>query len=614
MNTAMQIMSAQHQLVLAISGESDLYEVSHQFLRACSSLLDSTNSHIFIFRDKNNNPTYQPQQNAVTQLTHYLSLPIQKHGTPWSESQSLTDIVHRFYLTNSINQMVTIEEHFYHCFKIGNFGVLIIECIQPLTQVLQDALTPVLQKLTTSCISSMIHQTLLLEIKTRKAVEEKQRYQASHDHLTGLCNRIELQHRLSGALSCCTGSTKRGALLLIDLVNFKNINDVMGHHVGDKVLCQIAARLREQVKNSDTVARFGGDEFIILLTNLPSDNNAAELIISRMNHAIINTIEAPLEVSEGTFSLSCFIGYETFHDTDTTVHDIIKNANIAMYEAIRVGGDKALAYHSKMSDLLNKRITYTAEIKNALINKEFELHYQPQFDHIGNMIGAEALLRWNNPLRGYESPALYIPIAEESDLILQIGDFVLIQACEDIHQLEQMQLPDSFKQISVNVSAKQLARTDFVDIVIAAIKHSKIDPARLKIEITESIMMGDIELSISYLERLRQFGVQCAIDDFGTGYSSLAYLRRLPASLLKIDRVFVTDIHEDEGNNAIASMIIGLGKRLKMQVIAEGVENQQELDCLIALGCYQYQGYYFSRPLPFSKLAATINEPPEFKR
>jgi len=614
MNTAMQIMSAQHQLVLAISDGTDLKEMLHHFLRECCSLLGSTNSHIFIFQDKNNNPIYQLQHHTEAQLTHYLSLPIQKHGALWSENKPLASIVQQFYLSNSSHQAITFEGNIYHCFKVGDFGVLTIESIQPLEQALQNALIPVLQKLATSCISSMVHQALLLEIKTRKSVEEKKRYQASHDHLTGLCNRIELQHRLSVALTCCAENDNKGCLLLIDLVRFKNINDVMGHHVGDKVLCQIAARLEELTKSTDTVARFGGDEFIVLLTNLPSDDNKAQLLINTMVSAIIASIETPLEVSEGTFSLSCFIGYETFHNVDKTVHDIIKHANIAMYEAIKIGADKALAYHGNMSDLLNKRIAYTAEIKDALINREFELHYQPQFDHLGNMIGAEALLRWNNPLRGYESPALYIPIAEESDLILQIGDFVLTQACEDIQQLEQMQLPNSFKQISVNVSAKQLARTDFVDIVIAAIEHSKIDPARLKIEITESIMMGDIELSISYLEKLRQYGVQCAIDDFGTGYSSLAYLRRLPASLLKIDRVFVTDIHEDQGNHAIASMIIGLGKRLKMQVIAEGVENQQELDCLIALGCYQYQGYYFSRPLSFNKLIAAINMPPDFKR
>jgi len=614
MNTAMQIMSAQHQLVLAISDDLDIKKVLHNFLRACSILLSSTNNHIFILQDATGTPTYQTQQNSSAQLTHYLSLPMQKQGVPWREAAALANIITTFHRSSKSHQTIHFNSALYHCFKVGDFAVLTIERSQPLDQLLQQALLPVLQKLATSCISAMVHQALLLEIQTRKMVEDKQRYQAAHDHLTGLCNRSELQRRLHEALTCCHRGDNQGALLLIDLVHFKNINDAMGHHVGDKVLRQIATRLNNLVKSTDTVARFGGDEFIVLLTNLPSDELQAQQHIDTMNNAMIETIERAVETSEGTFSLSCFIGYETFHDAGKTDNDIIRHANIAMYEAIRVAEDKAIAYQQHMSERVNNRINYMVEMKHALINKEFELHYQPQFDHLGNMIGAEALLRWNNPLRGYESPALYIPIAEESDLILQIGNFVLTQACADIHRLGKMTLPHAFHQISVNVSAKQLARLDFVDTVIATIERYKIPPARLKIEITESIMMGDIELSISYLEKLRQYGVQCAIDDFGTGYSSLAYLRRLPASLLKIDRIFVTDIHKDSGNNAIASMIIGLGKRLNMQVIAEGVENQQELDCLIALGCYQYQGYYFSRPLPFNELVTAINTPPDFKR
>jgi len=606
MNTAMQIMSAQHQLVLAILEGTELSEMLHHFLQVSSARLNATNSHIFIFQDADHNPTYQPQKKNDDQLAHYLSLPIQKNGIPWSESQTLTNIIQQFYLTNLANQVIEFESSLYHCFKISDFGVLTIQRIQPLEREIQRALAPVLEKLAASCISSMVHQTLRQEIKTRQDIEQQNQYQASHDYLTGLCNRIELERRLKRAITSCVDNHHQGVLLLIDLVSFKNINDVMGHHVGDKVLCQIACRLKELTEKHDTVARFGGDEFIILLRDLPSDVKEVDSILNTMIIRIINAIETPFEVAEGTFSLSCFIGYERFINAEKSVHDIIKNANIAMYEAIKKGQEKALPYHSTMSDLLNQRINYTAEIKQALTDKEFELHYQPQFDHLGHMVGAEALLRWNNPLRGYESPALYIPIAEESDLILQIGNFVLDQACEDIYQLEQMQLPRSFAQISVNVSAKQLSRADFVDIVIEKINRYKISPSRLKIEITESIMMGDIDLSISHLQKLRQFGVQCAIDDFGTGYSSLAYLRRLPASLLKIDRVFVTDLDKDEGNKAIASMIIGLGKRLNMQVIAEGVENQQQLDCLISLGCYQYQGYYFSRPLPFTQLITDI--------
>ncbi|WP_413691472.1 putative bifunctional diguanylate cyclase/phosphodiesterase [Psychromonas sp. KJ10-2] len=273
-----------------------------------------------------------------------------------------------------------------------------------------------------------------------------------------------------------------------------------------------------------------------------------------------------------------------------------------MYEAFKKSKDKALAYKSIMSEQLNDHIRYTKEIKQALINNDFELHYQPQFDHLYNMVGAEALLRWNHPTRGYESPAVYIPIAEESDLIIDIGNYVLEQACRDIKRLRQRTLPAFFQQISINISAKQLAKRDFVSNVIGMVNKYQIPPSSLKIEITESIMMGNLERSIDGLNTLLKFGVTCAIDDFGTGYSSLAYLKRIPASLLKIDRSFVTDIHLDQSNKAIISMIIQLAKSVNMEVIAEGVEQEQEVNCLIELGCYQFQGYYFSRPITFNDL------------
>lgn len=608
MNTAMHIMSIQHQLVLAIAEGIELKEMLEKFLLICSTQLGASNSHIFLLQDANNNPTYQQSEAFDKQLKHYLSVPIQQHGAVWCKDNKLAKMVTEFEHSKLSFSTIASNQRQYYCFKISSFGVLVIERKEPLGETMQNALLPVLTKLATSCSAAIMHQALLVEVKTRHQIEEKIRYQASHDFLTGLCNRVEMQRRLSKGMRYCAQQDVSGCLLLIDLVHFKSINDVMGHHVGDEVLRQVAQRLKKVVSVPHTVARFGGDEFIIILLNLPNQSQQRQQRIDATIEQIIDAIELPLEVSEGTFSLSCFIGYELFQDDKKTIYDIIKNADIAMYEAIKHAGSKALAYQPKMSEQLNRRLYYTREIECALDNDEFELHYQPQFDHQHNIIGAEALLRWNHPLRGYESPAIYIPIAEESDLIVAIGDFVLKQSCADIKRLSEHGLPSSFKQISVNVSAKQLARPDFVGIVLNCIEQADIQPQQLKIEITESIMMGDVELSIGYLKELRAHGIECAIDDFGTGYSSLAYLKRLPASLLKIDRAFVTQIDKDEGNQAIANAIIELARRLKMKVIAEGVENQQELECLMSLGCFQYQGYYFSRPIPFDELVITIDK------
>lgn len=607
MNTAMHIMSIQHQLVLAIGKGVDLKEMLHQFLRLCSLTLNATNCHIFLMQDKTNKPTYQLDKNVQNQLNHYLSFPMKKNGELSSKNKPLANLVDQFFDTSHVTQVIDSESNLYHFFKIADFGVLAIERKQYLGSEIQSALTPVLKKLAISSIASMNHLSLILEIKTRQQVEEKIRYQASHDFLTGLYNRMQMQEYLAKTIDSCVKQQKTGAILLINLIKLKNINDVMGYHVGDKVLRQVAIRLKNTVKNIATVGRFDGHQFIILLKKLPSNSAIEKSAIDSIISELIYAVEIPFELTEGRFSLSCSIGYETFNDASKGVQDILKNASIAMYEAFKRGKNKALAYDKMMLQKLNDHINYIREIKNALRNNEFELYYQPQFDHLNNMIGAEALLRWNNPLRGYESPAVYIPIAEESDLIIQIGRYVLKQACKDIKKLQQLPLPESFKQVSINISAKQLAKHNFVETITSAIEESKISPAHLKIEITESVMMGDIELSIACLEQLQEFGVECAIDDFGTGYSSLIYLKRLPASLLKIDRFFVTDIHKDKSNYAIANMIIELAKSLNMEVIAEGVETKQELECLIELGCYQYQGFYFGRPLPFNKLLDSFN-------
>jgi EAL domain-containing protein (putative c-di-GMP-specific phosphodiesterase class I) len=249
---------------------------------------------------------------------------------------------------------------------------------------------------------------------------------------------------------------------------------------------------------------------------------------------------------------------------------------------------------------------YVSELKNALKNNEFILHYQPQYDFNHNIIGAEALLRWNHPKRIHESPEVYIPIAEDSELILAIGDWVLHESCRQLKLLQENGLPDSFKKLSINVSAKQLGQENFFDNICRAIKTSGVRADQMTIEITENVLISRIHDAMVLIAQLGDIGVDCAIDDFGTGYSSLTYLRRLPSSLIKIDRNFVRDIHKDAENRSIAKMIIALGENLDMDILAEGVECAEELQCLKDLGCYQYQGFHFSRPLPFDQFVSLV--------
>jgi len=597
MKEALKIISIQHELVLAIGNTLELKTMLQQFFRVCNSRLELNSSHVYLFQE-NNDILVQEQSIHKMELNHCLSLPRKNNGILWTENHELNEVSQRFLTSNHQTQMFTVKSNVFYCFSLDQVGVLIVESKALLEENILNALLPVFDKLTISCKAATNHQALITEIQTRKTVEEKIRYQASHDQLTGIFNRTAMENTLKHTIYSCEAQNHYGALLLIDLIDFKHINDVMGHNVGDEVLQQVALHLKT-LEAKYTVARFGGDEFMILIPELPRDKQQALAIVTSFTTRIVNTIETPIEVESNTFSISCAIGYELFNDSNTCVSDIIKHAGIAMYEAIKIGHVKATCYQAEMLVALNNRLSYIDKIKQALVNNDFELHYQPQFNHLNEIIGAEALLRWNHPTKGYESPAVYIPIAEESELIVDIGDYVLNQACHDIKEIAKCALPVSFEKISINVSAKQLSKANFVDTVMTAIDNSGIAASRLEIEITESIMVGDIEHSIATLEALHQQEVECAIDDFGTGYSSLTYLKRLPASLLKIDRAFVTDIDKDKDNYSIANMIIMLGNSLNMNVIAEGVENQKELDCLIELGCFRFQGFFFSRPLPF---------------
>ncbi|MEM7617527.1 MAG: bifunctional diguanylate cyclase/phosphodiesterase, partial [Pseudomonadota bacterium] len=366
----------------------------------------------------------------------------------------------------------------------------------------------------------------------------------------------------------------------------------------------VAQRLIQAVPDDYAIARFGGDEFIILIPRL--EIKVAESHIKNLIIEIASEINKPFYIGDNKYSISTSAGYDIFSKCTISAADIIKHADIAMYEAKHSGVTDGLIYDRSMSEKIDRKLMYTNELKYALVHDEFELHYQPQYDHQQHIIGAEALLRWNNPRLGYESPAIFIPIAEQSDLIIGIDKWVLDRACRDIKIMEETVALGTLAKISINISAKHLTKDYFIQSVISAVEQHGIDASHLSIEITEGIMVGDIEKSIRVLEELKQHHIECSIDDFGTGYSSLTYLKKLPASLIKIDRSFVQDLHKDSDNRSIANMIIDLGDNLHMDVIAEGVECQEEVDCLYNLGCRQYQGFFFCKPIPFDQFMQLI--------
>ncbi len=597
MNKALSLISLQHELAMAIGNKLDLKAMVKVFLKVCFSRLNLTSTHFYVYCDENGVPR-KIETIAESDYRNLLSIPKINSGKPWQDCLKLSGFVKQLNKQQETIAMEYDNGHQLYGFIVPGHGFLVFETHYILAMDVQKALSPILNKLATSCYASLIHDSLVKEIHSRQLIEEKLAFQSQHDGLTGLFNRQHIKKLLKNAIEQTCIKAEYGCTIFIDLNKFKPINDAMGHSIGDLILLTLANRLNSLSNDNVHVGRFGGDEFVIILQGLDQNyQKVANLFIKEINQVI----DEPFIIKDNSYKLNCSIGYVFFPLQKSTASSLIKFADIAMYEAKREKNLQGKQYQPVMSDKINKRLAYVDDMKKGLTAKEFELYYQPQFNHHNEIIGAEALLRWNHPEHGIESPAIYIPIAEESDLILYIGQWVLEQACRDIKKLEQRGVPQSFGAISINVSAKQLIENNFQSKIMTAIEQNNISANRLALELTESLLIENITDSIELIASLKAKGVACGIDDFGTGYSSLTYLKLIPASILKIDRSFVSSIEESDESLAIVNMIISLGKALNMAVLAEGVETLEELNCLKKLGCYQYQGYFFNKALPFEE-------------
>ena len=605
MSKALFIISLQHELAMAIGNKLDLKAMLKSFLKVCFSRLNLTSSHCYIYCDHAGMPSKLIPLEKV-HCHHFFSIPKAKQGEQWAHNTELSNFAQQVEQAKKTLSHQNDNGNYFFGFIIPEHGCLIFETHYAIEEEVVKALHPILQKLATSCYTSLVHDSLVKEVHSRLRIEEKIAYQAQHDGLTGLYNRQHIHELLGEAIKDAYAHNKIGSVIFIDLNRFKPINDAMGHAVGDKILCTLASRLNHLNSNVIDIARFGGDEFVIVIKNLHVDyQEAIRAVIDEVNQLL----EIPFVIDANSYKLNCSIGYVLFPLQSSTVNNLIKFADIAMYEAKRTKNLVGIQYQTAMSDKIKKRLAYVDDMKQGLQEGDFKLYYQPQYNYYGNIIGAEALLRWQHPVHGMESPAVYIPIAEESDLILSIGQWVLDQACHDIKVLEQLRLPSRFKKISINISAKQLAQHDFQAKVLHAIAKHDICAEHLALELTENLLVDNIEESIKLIASLKEKSIDCAIDDFGTGYSSLTYLKHIPARVLKIDRSFVTQIEQSSDSVAIANMIISLGKTLNMDILAEGVETKAELNCLKDLGCYQYQGYYFNPALPFEDFVKLLKSP-----
>lgn len=425
-------------------------------------------------------------------------------------------------------------------------------------------------------------------------------YQATHDPLTGLPNRNLLQDRLQQVLCQAQRRGNRGALAFVDLDNFKFVNDSLGHGVGDRLLVEVANRLRDCLRDSDTVARYGGDEFVLILGESGGLSETLQIL-----HRVREVVAQPMRLDEHDLHINCSIGISIFPDDGDDLEALLRHADAAMHHAKNLGKGQFQFYTESLNVAARDRLALDSALRSAVDRNELHVVYQPKVDIRGQACGFEALVRWDSPEFGSVSPVRFIPLAEENGLIGQVTRFVLHEACQQAATWRGQGFADV--RVAVNISPSLFRERDLAALVRSVIDEAGLPPGNLELEITEGMLMGDVQRALAVLKELKAMGVYIAIDDFGTGYSSLAYLKRFPIDILKVDRSFVLECDAGHEAMAITRAIVSLAHSLNLHVVAEGVEKQSQLAVLNALGCQEFQGYLFARPLPVGEVMAFLN-------
>lgn len=441
------------------------------------------------------------------------------------------------------------------------------------------------------------------DISELKAAQAQVQHLAYHDPLTNLPNRALLMDRLTQQIALLKRHDLHGALLFLDLDHFKHINDSLGHPVGDAVLKMVTARLEASVRLEDTVARLGGDEFVVLLSGLEGSRTEINRQVRQVAEKLRGILAEPMLLDGHRLQVTPSIGIALLPDHGDNPTDLLKRADIALYRAKDSGRNTIQIFRKAMQDAASERLRLESDLRLALARGEFELYFQPQVDaRTGSVVGAEALLRWSHPTLGMQSPAHFIQVLEESGLILEVGGWVLSEACHVGSRLlrDNLVQRDRF-QLCVNISPRQFRQNDFVERVERCLQQNQLPASILKLEITEGIVIHNLDDTIAKMRRLKKLGLSFAMDDFGTGYSSLTYLKRLPVDVLKIDQSFVRDATSDPNDAEIIRAIVAMARSLNLEVIAEGVEQAEQLEFLLQQGCHHYQGYLFSKPVPLAE-------------
>lgn len=478
---------------------------------------------------------------------------------------------------------------------IGKF--LLIDSTIANAMCVMSILFTVMVLITSRKFNGIIRESLLIRHE-RMMAEKTIQYQAHYDALTNLPNRRFLIEKLKHEIDRSDRHKQTGAVMFLDLDRFKTINDSLGHAIGDNLLQQVAGRLSSRMRKVDTIARLGGDEFIILVSELGDTLTEVTIVIDKIAKQVLELFEQPFYVGEHELHTSVSIGIAIFSSDETSPDELLQKSDVAMYEAKEAGRNTSRMFLPEMQQVVNNRQNIVKDLHRALSDGEFELFYQPQVDADNNIFEVEALLRWNHPEKGILTPDEFIEIAENNGFIVNIGEWVLKTACK---QLSKLNINNEIS-VSINVSPRQFEEPSFVDTIKSVINETGVNPEKIRLEITENLVLKNLEETIEKMQILKSMGICFSIDDFGTGYSSLAYLKRLPVDILKIDKSFVLDVNTDPNDAIIVETIILMARHMQIGVVAEGVENELILEFLKSKGCEKFQGYLFSRPLPMHEL------------
>ena len=606
---AFELVAIQHELAMVIGLDLDLDRMLSPFMRACLRRLGLRSVHFYLAQPSDE--TGAPDQVwSCDEAQRRLSMPSVSGAS--EEVAVLDSLSGEIDPTSTAGTVIERDDRHFLVFVLPNVGFVVLERAFPMDPSVAKSLEPIFTRLTTSCRACLEHARTLDEIAARKAAEATIVRQAAYDELTDLPNRKTLGRRLRQAVAGAVRHGHLGAIYFIDVDRFKAVNDTMGHAAGDALLKEFARRLASTARAEDTIARMGGDEFVLVVSNLGDTLDQASYAARVLAHRITELCSAPIFAEGSRLAVSASIGLALFPnpalegvDLDQHCEDLLRFADTAMYRAKeqRRGGFQFFA--PEMQALSNRRLEIEGELRKALEGDEFEVLYQPVVTPAGILVGAEALLRWSNDVLGAVPPDEFIPVAEDTGIIVDVGLWTLRRACELIARLHELST-DPDLRVSVNISARQIRQPNFVDQVLSCIREAGIPNRALMLELTESAAVADIEDTIRKMEALREAGVLFALDDFGTGYSSLSYLHRLPVSRLKIDRSFISNIHAHPENQSIVDATIAMAHRLGIECVVEGVESAEDVEYFRGVPVAAMQGYHFSRPIPEDELTKAV--------